>query len=247
MNLEGKVALVTGGSRGIGRAVAVRLAAAGADVVVNYVRNEKAAEETLEMIRGRGGSGELLPFDVADFARVQEAVGAIAKKKGRLDILVNNAGISADGLLLRMKEEDWDRVIAGNLKGVFNCCRAASRQMLRQRGGRIINVSSVVAAAGNAGQANYCASKAGIEGFTRSLARELGSRNICINCVAPGFVETDMTALVGQEEREKLRCQIPLERLGTPGDVAGVVCFLASDEAGYITGQVIHVNGGLYM
>ena len=247
MGLTGKVALVTGGSRGIGKAVAVRLAADGAYAFVNYGRNEKAAEETLELIRGKGGSAELLSFDVADFAIVQKAVARIVEQKGRLDILVNNAGICADGLLVRMKEEDWDRVIAVNLKGVFNCCRAAARPMIRQRWGRIVNISSIVAKSGNAGQVNYCASKAGVEGLTRSLARELGARNVCVNAVAPGFVETDMTAFVPEKKRESLRRQIPLARLGAPEDVAAVVRFLVSEEAGYVTGQVVHVNGGFYM
>jgi 3-oxoacyl-[acyl-carrier protein] reductase len=247
MSLKDKVALVTGGSRGIGRAVSLRLAKDGAHVVVNYARNEKAAEETLQKILEQGGSGEIAPFDVSDYRSVQQAVGAIVKKKGRLDILVNNAGISADGLIAMMKEEDWDRVIANNLKGVFNCCRAVVRQMIRQHGGRIVNISSIVAATGNAGQVNYSASKAGIEGFTKSMARELGARNICVNAVAPGFIETDMTAFLKEEEREKVRSGIPLERLGTPEDVAGVVRFLVSDDAGYVTGQILHVNGGLYM
>lgn len=247
MNLEGKAALVTGGSRGIGRATSVRLAKDGAYVFVNYARNEKAAEETLRLILEQGGSGEVFPFDVADYKKVQEAVGAAVKKKGRLDILVNNAGISADGLIAMMKEEDWDRVIASNLKGVFNCCRAAVRQMIRQHRGWIVNVSSVVAATGNAGQVNYSASKAGIEGLTKSLARELGARNIFVNAVAPGFIETDMTAFLKEEDREEVKSRIPLERLGTPEDVAGVVRFLVSEEAGYVTGQVLHVNGGLYM
>jgi len=247
MSLKDKVALVTGGSRGIGRAISLRLAKDGAHVVVNYARNEKAAEETLRGILAQGGSGEIFPFDVSSYKSVQEAVGAIVKKKGRLDILVNNAGISVDGLIAMMKEEDWDRVIANNLKGVFNCCRAVVRQMIRQHGGRIVNISSVVAATGNAGQVNYSASKAGIEGLTKSMARELGARNICVNAVAPGFIETDMTAFLKEEDKERVRSGIPLERLGTPEDVAGVVRFLVSDDAGYVTGQVLHVNGGLYM
>jgi len=247
MNLEGKVALVTGGSRGIGRAISVRLAKDGAHVVVNYASNKRAADETLQGILEAGGSAEVLPFDVSNFRGVQDAVGEIVKKKGRLDILVNNAGISVDGLIAMMKEEDWDRVIASNLKGVFNCCRAVVRQMIRQHGGWIVNVSSVVAATGNAGQVNYSASKAGIEGLTKSLARELGARNILVNAVAPGFIETDMTAFLKEAEREEVKGRIPLERLGTPEDVAGVVRFLVSEEAGYVTGQVIHVNGGLYM
>lgn len=246
-SLEGKTALVTGGSRGIGRAISMRLAEDGAYTFVNYARNEKAAKETLRMIRERGGDGEALPFDVSDFKGAQQAIGAIVKKRGRLDILVNNAGISMDGLVALMREEAWDRVMANNLKGVFNCCRAAARQMIKQRWGRIVNISSIVATAGNAGQVNYSTSKAGIEGLTKSLARELGPRNICINAVAPGFIETDMTAFMKKEDRDILKERIPLERLGVPGDVAGVVRFLVSEDAGYVTGQVIHVNGGLHM
>jgi 3-oxoacyl-[acyl-carrier protein] reductase len=246
MTLKKKIVLVTGGSRGIGRAISLRLAKDGAYVFVNYARNDKAAQETLRMIRRLGGEGEVLPFDVADFKQSEEAIGGIIGEKDRLDILVNNAGISADGLVVRMKEENWDRVIASNLKGVFNCCRAAARYMMRQRWGRIVNISSLVASSGNAGQANYCASKAGIEGLTKSLARELGSRNICINAVAPGLIDTDMTASMRKEDLEQFRWEIPLKRLGTPEDVAGVVRFLVSEDAGYITGQVIHVNGGVY-
>ncbi len=247
MNLEGKVALVTGGSRGIGRAVSVRLAAAGAFVAVNYARNEEAARETLRLIGEAGGEGEALRFDVADPGAASGAIADLIRRKGRIDILVNNAGESRDGLLVRMKEQDWDRVIDTNLKGAFHCCRAVAYAMMKQRGGRIINVSSVVALAGNAGQSNYSASKAGLIGLTKSLARELAPRGICVNAVAPGLIDTDMTSALTEEQREKVLGEIPLSRLGTPDDVAGVVLFLASDEAGYITGQVIGVNGGLYM
>ncbi len=247
MKLKGKVALVTGGSRGIGRAVSVRLAGQGAFVLVNYARNEEAARETLRLIGEAGGEGKIVRFDVADYKASTDAIAALIKEKGRIDILVNNAGESRDGLLVRMKEEDWDRVIDTNLKGAFHCCRAVSYTMMKQRGGRIINVSSVVALSGNAGQANYSASKAGIIGLTKSLARELAPRSICVNAVAPGLISTDMTSTMTEEQREKVLAEIPLSRLGTPDDVAGVVLFLASDEAGYITGQVIGVNGGLYM
>jgi 3-oxoacyl-[acyl-carrier protein] reductase len=247
MTLKGKVALITGGSRGIGRAVSIRLAAEGAFVFVNYARNEEAARETLRLIGEAGGEGKIVRFDVADTTAATEAIAGLIREKGRIDILVNNAGESRDGLLVRMKEQDWDHVIDTNLKGTFNGCRAVSYAMMKQRSGRIINVSSVVALSGNTGQANYSASKAGIIGLTKSLARELAPRGICVNAVAPGLIATDMTSAMTEEQREKVLEEIPLSRLGTPDDVAGVVLFLASDEAGYITGQVIGVNGGLYM
>ena len=247
MNLKGKVALVTGGSRGIGRAVSVRLAGAGAFVIVNFARNEEAARETLRLIGEAGGDGTIARFDVSDDRESTDAIAALIKEKGRIDILVNNAGESRDGLLVRMKDRDWDRVIGTNLKGAFHCCRAVAYTMMKQRGGRIVNVSSVVALSGNAGQANYSASKAGLVGLTKSLARELAPRAICVNAVAPGLIDTDMTSAMTEEQRESVLAGIPLSRLGTPDDVAGVVLFLASDEAGYITGQVIGVNGGLYM
>jgi 3-oxoacyl-[acyl-carrier protein] reductase len=247
MNLQGKAALVTGGSRGIGRAVSIRLAGEGAFVFVNYTRNEAAARETLRLIGEAGGEGKIVRFDVADTKAATEAIAGLIKEKGRIDILVNNAGESRDGLLVRMREQDWDRVIDTNLKGAFNCCRAVALTMMKQRSGRIISVSSIVALSGNAGQANYSASKAGIIGLTKSLARELAPRSICVNAVAPGLIITDMSSAMTAEQREKVLEEIPLSRLGTPDDVAGVVLFLASDEAGYITGQVIGVNGGLYM
>lgn len=247
MNLKGKVALVTGGSRGIGRAVSVRLVGAGAFVYVNYARNEEAARETLRLIAEAGGEGKIVRFDVADYRGVGDTIADLIREKGRIDILVNNAGESRDGLLVRMKEQDWDHVIDTNLKGAFNCCRAVSYAMMKQRGGRIINISSIVALSGNAGQANYSASKSGLIGLTKSLARELGPRRICVNAVAPGLILTDMTSAMTEVQRERVIGEIPLSRLGTPDDVAGIVLFLASDEAGYITGQVIGVNGGLYM
>jgi len=246
-SLAGRIALVTGASRGIGRAIAVKLAKQGAFTYINYAKNEKAARETLKIIEEVGGKGTLLQFDVKNTDAVKGAITDIATEKGSLDILVNNAGITLDGIFARTKEESWDDVIDTNLKGVFNCSKSAIRYMMKKRWGRIINMTSVVAEAGNAGQVCYSASKAGIIGLTKSLAREIGSRNICINAVAPGFIETDMTASIGEENREKLVDLIPLARLGTPDDVAGVVEFLASEKAGYITGQVIHVNGGLYM
>lgn len=247
MKHDGKIALVTGGSRGIGRAIAIKLAEGGAYLYINYVRNEEAAAETLRIIREGNGAGELSCFDVSKFEATQETINCIVKEKGRVDILVNNAAISTDGFIVRMRERDWSNVINTNLTGTFNCCKAVVRHMMKQRWGRIVNITSVVAEAGNAGQVNYSASKAGILGLTKSLARELGSRNICVNAVSPGFIETDMTSSVSDEERETVRNQIPLSRFGTPEDVAGVVAFLVSEKADYITGQVIRVNGGLYM
>ncbi|MFA4915676.1 MAG: 3-oxoacyl-[acyl-carrier-protein] reductase [Syntrophales bacterium] len=247
MSLSGKTALITGGSRGIGRASAVKLAGEGAFVYINYLQNESAALDTLLAIRKKGGEGKIIPFDVSNFEATRASVRDMVKEKGGIDILVNNAGISLDGLMVRMKEEDWDCLINTNLKGVFNCCQAVTRYMMKQRWGRIVNITSVVAEAGNAGQVAYSASKAGIIGLSKSLARELGGRNICVNAVSPGFIETDMTAFLSNKEQHNVRNQIPLARLGTPEDVAGVVAFLVSDEANYITGQVIRVNGGLYM
>jgi 3-oxoacyl-[acyl-carrier protein] reductase len=246
-SLAGRTALVTGASRGIGRAIAVKLAREGAFTYVNFVRNEKAARETLTIIEEISGKGALLQFDVKNADAVKKAITEIATEKGSLDILVNNAGITLDGIFARTREESWNDVIDTNLRGVFNCSKSALRYMMKKRWGRIINMTSVVAEAGNAGQVCYSASKAGIIGLTKSLAKEIGSRNICVNAVAPGFIETDMTASIGENNREKLVDLIPLARLGTPDDVAGIVAFLASGEAGYITGQVIHVNGGLYM
>lgn len=242
-----KIILITGASRGIGRAVALRLARPGTFLYVNFNRNETAAREALTKIRERGGDGELCRFDVADHQAVQEAVKKIIAEKGRIDTLVNNAGIWMGGLIVRIKESLWDQVIDTNLKGTFNCCQAVTRHMIRQRSGRIINVSSLIGEAGNAGDSVYAAAKGGILGLTKSLARELGSRNICVNAVAPGLIETDMTADFPADIKKDLEKEIPLARLGTPDDVAGLIAFLASEEAAYITGQVIRVNGGLYM
>ena len=245
--LQDRVALITGGSRGIGRAIAVKLSTLGVYAVVNYARNLAAAEETLTLIRKQGGSGEIAQFDVANAEDTRKAIAEIISRKEKIDILVNNAGTSADGLLVRMKDRDWESVIRTNLTGTYNCCRAVAYGMMKRRWGRIINITSVVAESGDAGQVNYSASKAGIIGLTKSLARELGPRNICVNAVAPGFIVTDMTQSLPEEIREQIKEQIPLAKPGTPEDVGAAVAFLATEEAAYITGQVIHVNGGLYM
>ncbi|MBI3078500.1 MAG: 3-oxoacyl-[acyl-carrier-protein] reductase [Deltaproteobacteria bacterium] len=244
--LQGRVALVTGATRGIGEAIARELARQGADIAV-VGRDRTRAEQVAGEIQVLGRKAIPLTADVARFDDAERVVNAVVEQLGSLDILVNNAGITRDGLLVRMKEEDWDEVLAVNLKGTFNCSRAAARHMLRQRRGRIINVTSVVGEMGSAGQANYAASKAGIVGFTKAIARELGSRGITVNAVAPGYIQTAMTEAIGEKARAELLAQVPLGRLGTPADVAGVVAFLASDAAGYITGHVLDVNGGLYM
>lgn len=245
MILDGMVALVTGSSRGIGRAIAVALAKAGANVVVNYAGREDAARETADMIEEIGRKALVIKADVSDPEQVKAMVDKTVKELGRLDILVNNAGITRDNLLMRMKDEEWDTVVNTNLKGAFNCCRAAARPMLKARGGRIINVSSVVGLSGNPGQVNYSAAKAGLIGLTRTLAGELGSRGITVNAVAPGFITTDMTEKLPDDVKERLKERIPLGRLGTPEEIADVVTFLCSPSAGYITGQVIAVDGGM--
>jgi len=245
--MTGRTAVITGGSRGIGKAVVLELARRGVFTWINYAHNETAARETLEIVEKQGGTGELLHCDVSNFDAVQDAVKGIVEKQGRIDILVNNAGITQSGLFARMKPAAWDHVIDVNLTGTFNCCRAVTRYMMKQRWGRIINMTSVVALAGNAGQVSYSASKAGIVGLTKSLAQELGPRNICVNAVAPGFIETDMTGTMKDAKRGETLDRIPLGRAGTPADVAGVVGFLVSGKADYMTGQVIQVNGGLYM
>lgn len=245
MDLNGKVAVVTGSSRGIGRAVAVALAARGAAVVVNYAGNAAAAGETADAVRACGTEALVIAADVADQEQVNAMMKKALEKFGRIDILVNNAGINRDNLLPRMREEDWDAVINVNLKGAYNCARAVMRPMLKARWGRIINISSVVGLAGNPGQANYAAAKAGLVGLTKSLARELGSRNITVNAVAPGYIATDMTAGLTEENKAGMLDRIALGRLGEPEEVASVVAFLAGDGAGYITGQVIVVDGGM--
>lgn len=247
MRLENLVALVTGGSRGIGRAICVKLASLGAVVGVNYVSNPAAAEETLHQITAAGGKGFTVRFDVADAEAVQENIKEIVAAHGQIDILVNNAGITRDGLMARMKEDDWDSVLDTNLKGAFLCSKAVMRSMMKKRWGRIINVSSVVGFIGNGGQVNYGAAKAGLTGLTKSMARELAGRNITVNCVAPGYIVTDMTDGLAEDVQEALKAQIPLGVLGTPEDVAASVGFLASTDSNYITGQTLHVNGGMYM
>ena len=244
MNLSGKVALVTGASRGIGAAVAKTLAAQGATVVAGARGSN--AEATASSIAVGGGKAEAVTLDVTDRANVELVVSGAIGKHGRIDILVNNAGIAKDQLLMRMKPEDWDAVIATNLTAAFTCSQAVLRPMMKQRGGRIINISSVVGQMGNAGQVNYAASKAGLIGMAKALAREVASRGITVNVVAPGLIDTDMTKALSAGTSDTWASQIPLGRLGTPEDVAWAVCFLASDEAAYITGQVVAVNGGMY-
>jgi 3-oxoacyl-[acyl-carrier protein] reductase len=244
--LEGRVALVTGASRGLGRAIALELARRGATVVA-AARAERAAAEVAAEIAGLGGRAEAATLDVTDAAAVERTIAGVASRLGRLDVLVNNAGIARDQLLLRMKRDDWDAVIQTNLTAAFLCAQAALRPMIRQRSGRVINITSVVGQSGNAGQANYAASKAGLIGFTKALALEVASRNITVNAVAPGLIDTDMTRAIASGAQEDWASRIPLRRLGTPADVAGAVAFLASDEAAYITGHVLAVNGGMYM
>lgn len=243
----GRVVVVTGGSRGIGRAICAALSAPGTTVHFNYNRDVDAARTTAEGIEAAGGKAQIHQADVASETAVSGFLGAIAKESGRIDVLVNNAGITRDGLLVRMKESDWDAVMDVNLKGTFNCMKVAAKAMMKQRYGRIINISSVVGVSGNPGQANYVASKAGVIGLTKAVARELASRNITVNAVAPGYIATDMTGDISEKARETMVGQIPMGRIGTPADIAGVVAFLASAAADYITGQVIHVSGGLYM
>jgi 3-oxoacyl-[acyl-carrier protein] reductase len=247
MALEGRVALVTGASRGIGRAIALALGQAGAYVVLNYRGNQNAAEESLASITAQGGRGELCQFDIATENQVAEAVKKIIDGHQKIDILVNNAGVTSDNLLIRVKPADWDQVIGTNLKGTVLCTKIVSRQMIGQHYGRIINLSSVVGQMGNVGQSLYAASKAGIIGFTKSVAREVASRGITVNAVAPGFIETDMTAKLPEKLREEFLKKIPLARFGTCAEVAEMIVFLAGTGAGYITGQVFNVNGGLYM
>ena len=239
-----RVALVTGASRGIGRGIAAKLSDQGY-VVVGTATTEAGATAVGLALAGSGGLG--LRLDVNDAAAIDATLESVIKRYGGLHVLVNNAGITRDGLAMRMKDDDWDAVLDTNLKAVFRLCRAVMRTMMKQRHGRIINITSVVGASGNSGQANYAAAKAGVAGMTRALARELGSRNITVNCIAPGFIATDMTDGLPQAQKEALLAQIPLARLGTVAEVAHAVAFLASDEAGYITGTQLHVNGGMYM
>ena len=246
MSLSGKIALVTGAAQGIGRDIALGLAADGADLAICDV-NLEAAQKTAADIQAKGRKTMALKANVASSADVTAMIDQVAEKFGKIDILVNNAGITRDGLIIRMKEEDWDLVIDINLKGVFNCSKAAVKHMAKQRYGRIVNIASIVGEMGNAGQANYSASKGGVIALTKTVAREFASRNVNVNAVAPGFIETAMTAALPEAAREALTKQIPLDRLGSPDDVANAVLFLVSDASNYITGQVINVNGGMYM
>lgn len=245
--LENKVAVVTGASRGIGRAIAIKLAKDGAAVIVNYNGSAAKAEAVVKEIESFGGKAEAIQCNVSEFKSAEEFLTGVIKKYGRIDILVNNAGITRDNLLMKMTEEEFDAVINTNLKGAFNCIRHISRQMLRQKGGRIINISSVSGVAGNAGQANYSASKAGVIGLTKATARELASRGITVNAIAPGFITTEMTDALSDSVKEAAAAQIPMKHFGSTEDIANTVAFLASDEAGYITGQVICVDGGMAM
>ncbi len=243
--LEGKVALVTGASRGIGRAIALTLASYNAMVIVNYMGSKEKADEVVNAIKEKGMEAISYQCNVSNYEECKSMISHIVEQYGRIDILVNNAGITKDNLLLKMSEEEFDQVVDTNLKGSFNCMKHVSRTMLKQRSGRIINMSSVVALRGNAGQANYCASKAGIIGMTKSIARELGSRGITVNAVAPGFIETEMTDVLKDDVKEKILADIPLKRMGNVIDIAETVAFLASNHGGYITGQTIQVDGGM--
>ncbi|MEG1901913.1 MAG: 3-oxoacyl-[acyl-carrier-protein] reductase [Clostridium sp.] len=245
--LTGKIAVVTGGSRGIGRQIALTMGSEGAMVIVNYNGSAAKAEEVVSAILAAGGQAEAVQCNVSEYAKAEELMKYVIGKYKRIDILVNNAGITKDNLLMKMSEEEFDAVIATNLKGAFNCTKHVSRQMLKQRGGRIINISSVSGVIGNAGQANYCASKAGVIGLTKSVARELGSRGITVNAIAPGFIETEMTDVLPEEVKKAMGEQIPLKHFGKTEDIADAAVFLASDKAGYITGQVICVDGGMAM
>ena len=245
--LSGKTAVVTGGSRGIGRGISLRLAAMGAVVYINYVSRSEAAQETQKLIGDAGGMAKIIGFDIADAGKVEAAFKQIIAEAGSIDILVNNAGITRDGLIARMKESDWDAVLATNLKGAFLCAKAASKTMMKKRWGRIVNITSVVGFSGNAGQVNYAAAKAGLVGMAKSIAREYASRNITVNCVAPGYIRTEMTEALASEVQERLKSEIPLGTLGEVEDIAGAVAYLVSEDGRYVTGQVLHVNGGMYM
>lgn len=247
MKLQGKAVLVTGASRGIGREIALELARQGANVAVNYSGSEARAQEVVSEIQALGCEAFAVQCDVANSESVTDMVKATIERFGKLDILVNNAGITRDNLLMRMKDDEWDSVINTNLKGVFLCTKAVTRQMMKQRSGRIINIASIVGVSGNAGQANYVAAKAGVIGLTKTAAKELASRGITVNAVAPGFITTDMTDKLTEEVKEAMLSQIPLSRFGEPGDIAKVVTFLASEDSRYMTGQTLHVDGGMVM
>lgn len=245
--LKGKVALVTGGSRGIGKEIALKLAKNGADIAINYRNSSEKAEKVLEEIKSFGVNAMVIKADISKEEDVKNLIQAIEKELGKVDILVNNAGITKDNLLIRMKEEDWEDVIDVNLKGTFLCTKAVTRAMMKKKYGKIINITSVVGIIGNPGQGNYSASKAGVIGFTKSMAKELGSRGIRVNAVAPGFIDTEMTEVLSEEIRENMLRAIPLMKFGNPKDIANLVVFLASERSDYITGQVINVDGGMVM
>ncbi|NBG89106.1 3-oxoacyl-[acyl-carrier-protein] reductase [Isachenkonia alkalipeptolytica] len=247
MRLQGKNALVTGGSRGIGKAIALELARQGANVAINFTSNEERALEVVKEIEGHGVKAVSIKGNVTETADVEAMIRTFNENFDTLDVLVNNAGVTKDNLLIRMKEEDWDGVMDVNLKGVFLTTKAVARKMMKQKKGKIINLSSVVGVMGNPGQGNYCASKAGVIGFTKSIAKELGGKNISVNAIAPGFIETDMTEVLSDKAREEMLRNVPLKRPGKPEDVARLVSFLSSEDADYITGQVIHVDGGMVM
>lgn len=247
MSLQGKTAIVTGGGRGIGRAICLEFAAQGANVVINYAGNSEAAEKTAADCQALGAKAAIIKADVSKAEDVDAIFALAVEKFGRVDILVNNAGVTKDKLIMAMSEEDFDKVVDTNLKGAFLCMKAASKLMMKQRGGRIINMSSVVGVRGNAGQVNYSASKAGIIGMTKSLAKELAGRNVTVNAIAPGFIDTDMTAVLSDKVKEAILGDIPMKKLGKPEDIAKTAAFFAQDEAGYITGQVICVDGGMAM
>ncbi|WP_217269726.1 3-oxoacyl-[acyl-carrier-protein] reductase [Neobacillus endophyticus] len=247
MILAGKAALVTGASRGIGREIALELARQGANVAVNFSGSEAKANEVVDEIKALGKEAFAIKCDVSNSAEVADMIKTVIDRFGKFDILVNNAGITKDNLLMRMKEEEWDDVISINLKGVFLCTKAVTRQMMKQRHGRIINIASIVGVSGNPGQANYVAAKAGVIGLTKTTARELASRNITVNAIAPGFITTDMTDKLPEEVKTEMLKQIPLARFGEPKDIAKVTAFLASDDAAYMTGQTLHIDGGMVM
>lgn len=247
MELSGKTALVTGAGRGIGAAIAKKLADKGATVIINYSGNDKAAQDTLDDIAADGNKAEIYKCNVADYEEVEQMIQYVVQKYKKIDILINNAGITRDGLIMRMSEKDFDDVIDVNLKGTFNCIRHVARQMIKQRCGRIVNMSSVVGIAGNAGQVNYAASKAGVIGITKSAAKELAARGITVNAIAPGYIDTDMTRVLSDDIKDGIVSQIPLKRMGQVSDIADAAVFLVSDRASYITGQVLSVDGGMNM
>ena len=244
--LKGKIALVTGGSRGIGSAICVELAKAGAKVIINYSNSKESANNVLEEIVKNKGEAEVVGFDVSNFSLVDEKIKDLIERHGKIDILVNNAGITRDSLFMRMKESQWDEVFETNTKGVFNCTKSVVRMMLKNQYGKIINITSVVGEMGNPGQVNYSSSKSALIGFTKSLAKELGSKNINVNAISPGFIETEITDVLSDTIKDKYKEIIPLSRFGSPEDVAKAVLFLASDDSSYITGEVLKINGGLY-